>query len=149
MLNFLRKLRSLPVDARVYLSEVPIDKGTEMSKHALLVKADLTYEGLDIAESELKKLQTAVDGLIQPVDIGDTVTMWVNEEGLLRGDLKLNHLATMLMEEIGYKTPIMGDVVFTGAPDEDGNTMEFPAQASSELIELIESFRAVMADAVK
>ena len=139
----------MPVDARVYLSEVPIDKGTEMSKHALLVKADLTYEGLDIAESELKKLQTAVDGLIQPVDIGDTVTMWVNEEGLLRGDLKLNHLATMLMEEIGYKTPIMGDVVFTGAPDEDGNTMEFPAQASSELIELIESFRAVMADAVK
>jgi len=138
----------LPVDGNVYLSEVPIDKGTEMSKHALVVKADLTYEGLDIAEGELKKLQTAVDGLIQPVDIGDKVTMWVNEEGLLRGDLKLNHLATMLMEEIGYKTPIMGDVVFTGASDEDGNTMEFPAQASYELIELIDSFRAVMEEAL-
>lgn len=148
MLNFLWNLLSLRVDGRVYLSEVPIDKGAEMPKHALLVKADLTYEGLDIAEGELKKLQTAVDGLIQPVDIGDTVTMWVNEEGLLRGDLRLNHLATMLMEEIGYKTPIMGDVVFTGAPDEDGNTMEFPAQASYELIELIDSFRAVMEEAV-
>ena len=120
-----------------------------MPKHALLVKADLSYEGLDIAESELKKLQTAVDGLIQPVDIGDTVTMWVNEEGLLRGDLRLNHLATMLMEEIGYKTPIMGDVVFTGAPDEDGNTMEFPAQASYQLIELIDSFKAVMEQAIE
>jgi hypothetical protein len=138
----------LPVDARVYLSEVPMDKGTEMSKHALLVKTDLTYEGLDIAEGELKKLQNAVDGLIQPVDIGDKVTMWVNEEGLLRGDLKLNHLATMLMEEMGYKTPIMGDVVFTGAPDEDGNTMEFPAQASFDLIELVDAFRAVMEEAV-
>jgi len=148
VLNFLWSLLSLRVDGRVYLSEVPIDKGAEMPKHALLVKADLTYEGLDIAEGELKKLQTAVDGLIQPVDIGDTVTMWVNEEGLLRGDLRLNHLATMLMEEIGYKTPIMGDVVFTGAPDEDGNTMEFPAQASYELIELIDSFRAVMEEAV-
>jgi len=139
----------LPVDARVYLSEVPMDKGTEMSKHALLVKTDLTYEGLDIAEGELKKLQNAVDGLIQPVDIGDKVTMWVNEEGLLRGDLKLNHLATMLMEEIGYKTPIMGDVVFTGAPDEEGNTMEFPAQASYQLIELIDSFKAVMEQAIE
>jgi hypothetical protein len=139
----------LPVDARFYLSEVPIDNGAEMPKHALLVKADLSYEGLDIAESELKKLQTAVDGLIQPVDIGDTVTMWVNEEGLLRGDLRLNHLATMLMEEIGYKTPIMGDVVFTGAPDEDGNTMEFPAQASYQLIELIDSFKAVMEQAIE
>ncbi len=119
-----------------------------MPKHALLVKADLAYEGLDIAEGELKKLQTAVDGLIQPVDIGDTVTMWVNEEGLLRGDLKLNHLATMLMEEIGYKTPIMGDVVFTGGSDEDGNTMEFPAQASYELIQLIDSLKAVMEEAI-
>ena len=126
-----------------------MDKGTEMSKHALLVKTDLTYEGLDIAEGELKKLQNAVDGLIQPVDIGDKVTMWVNEEGLLRGDLKLNHLATMLMEEIGYKTPIMGDVVFTGAPDEEGNTMEFPAQASYQLIELIDSFKAVMEQAIE
>jgi hypothetical protein len=107
-----------------------------MPKHALVVKADLTTELLDIAENELRKLQGAVDGLIQPVDIGNTITMYVNEEGLLRGDLTPNYIATMIMSEMGYNTPIMGDVVFTGAVDEDGDTMELGSAEIAELTEL-------------
>lgn len=107
-----------------------------MSKQALVVKAELTAEMIDIAEQELSKLQGAVDGLIQPVDLSPTITMWVNEEGLLRDDLKIHPLATLFMEELGSQTPIFGDVVFTGGSDEDGNTLGLTAEIVNELSEM-------------
>jgi hypothetical protein len=124
-------------------SETLTDKGAEMPKHALVVKADLTTELLDIADNELRKLQGAVDGLIQPVDI-DTITMYVNEEGLLRSDLSPNYIATILMAELGYHTTIMGDVVFTGAPDEEGETTELDQTSIVELTELATRARELL-----
>lgn len=94
-----------------------------MTKHALVIKADLTTQLIDIAEQELSKLQAAVDGLIQPVDLSPEITMWVNEEGLLRDDLLPNPLGSAFMAEVfNSETVIMGDIVFTGGVDEDGNT---------------------------
>lgn len=72
---------------------------------------------LDIAEDSLTTLQTAVDGLIQPVDFYN-FTMWVNEEGLLRNDLDRNLVASAF-----YSTPIMGTIVFTGGVDDEGETL--------------------------
>jgi hypothetical protein len=114
-----------------------------MPKNALVVRADLTTELLDIAGDELRKLQGAVDGLIQPVDI-DSVTMYVNEEGLLRGDLSPNYLATILMSELGYNSTIMGDVVFTGAPDEDGEITDLDQTSIVELTELATRARELL-----
>lgn len=112
-------------------------KGTEMSKQALVVKAELVAELIDIASDELNKLQKAVDGLIEAVDILPNVTMWVNEEGLLREDLEVNYLATAFMQELFHATtPIMGDVVFTGAPDDEGNTKPLTQADVAELTEL-------------
>lgn len=105
-----------------------------MPKTAFVIKSDLTTEVLDITENELRKLQQAVDGLIQPVDLGPEITMWVNEEGLLRGDLVQNWIATGFMRELfSSRSPIMGDVVFTGGVDEDGNTLSVPADALESL----------------
>jgi hypothetical protein len=115
-----------------------------MPKHALVVKTDLTTELLDIAEGGLKKLQSAVDGLIQPVDISPEATMWVNEEGLLRNDLSMNYIATMFMSELGYQSVIMGDVVFTGGSDDEGNTIGFSNEAVAELSELVASARELL-----
>lgn len=114
-----------------------------MTKAAVIVRADLSTEVLDITENELSQLQKAVDGLIQPVDIGP-VTMWVNEEGLMRNDLKANWIASGFMKEIGSETPIMGDAVFTGASDEDGNTLGMPEDAMSELLRVTAKAKKVL-----
>lgn len=108
-----------------------------MPKHALVVKAELTAELIDIAEQELDKLQSAVDGLIQPVDLTPTITMWVNEEGLLRNDLGLNFIATAFIAEMGSNSPIMGDVVFTGGINEEGNTKSLTKGDIAELTEMV------------
>lgn len=108
-----------------------------MPKHALVVKAELTAELIDIAEQELSKLQSAVDGLIQPVEIGQNIVMWVNEEGLLRDDLKVNYLATTIYQQLyGSWNPIMGDIVFTGGADENGATKTLAQVDIDELSEI-------------
>lgn len=113
-----------------------------MPKHALVVKADLTAELIDIAENELRMLQNAVDGLIQPVDLTNEITMWVNEEGLLRSDLNINYLATAFMQEMFEATvPIMGDIVFTGAPNEQGETTGLQQGDIDKLAELTSKAR--------
>ncbi len=87
-------------------------------KLALKVTVDAKIEKLDIEEDGLKKLQTAVDGYIEAVDISHRLTMWVNEEGLLRNDLEVNPVAFAF-----YSSPILGDIVFTGGTDENGDTL--------------------------
>lgn len=69
-------------------------------------------------ENSLKVLQSAVDGLIEPVDISDTVTCWVNEEGLFRSDFQLNIFAS---GTTGLK--LKGPAVFTGGVGENGETL--------------------------
>jgi hypothetical protein len=128
---------------RVASLEIPIEGGHKMTKTAVIVRADLSTEILDITENELSQLQQAVDGLIQPVDIGP-VTMWVNEEGLMRNDLKANWIASGFMKEIGSGTPIMGDAVFTGGTDEDGNTLGMPEDAMSELLRVTAKAKEVL-----
>jgi hypothetical protein len=73
----------------------------------------------------LEELQAGVGGgLVQLIQVSDTVTMWVNEEGLLRDDLELNDVATIFYHALGGQdTPIMGPIVFTGGGDDDGETL--------------------------
>lgn len=95
-----------------------------MSKIALVVRADFSMTRLDVSEDFLHKMQGAVDGLIQPVDFTNSLTMWVNEEGLLRDDLRVNPFASILFEEF-LRSPMLikGDVVFTGGTDDEGDTL--------------------------
>lgn len=92
-------------------------------KTALVVNADGTTSLLDVATEFLSKMQNAVDGLIQPIDLSDTLTMWVNEEFLLRSSYEPNLLGTAMYQSVGGQSVIMGSVVFTGGADEDGDTL--------------------------
>jgi len=101
-------------------------------KLALKITPDGVATEIDIATDELKKLQDAVDGLIQPVDFefgSRYLTMWVNEEGLLRNDLVVNPVALAF-----YSSPIMGNIVITGAPDENGETTSLDSSTEVEAI---------------
>jgi hypothetical protein len=116
-----------------------------MDKMGAVIKTDGTLERLDlsVSDQELGNLQSAVGGYVQAIDLSDTMTMWMNEEGKLVG-LPYNGIATALWEaRFGVGTDvIMGNAVFTGTPDEDGETTtisESDLQRLSELVELVRS----------
>jgi hypothetical protein len=125
--------------------EVPTDKGAEMPKTAVIVTTKAEVSIIDIAEGSLKKLQSAVDGLIQPIDLNADVTMWVNEEGLLRNDLEMNDIATSLYAQMyDITNPLMGDVVFTGGTDEEGETLGLADDYVNAIYALVDNYKQVM-----
>lgn len=94
-----------------------------MTKKALVVKPGGETEVVDFAENSLKVLQTAVGGWVQAIDLNPRVTMWVNEEGKMNG-LPYNIYGTKLWElRYGQGSDvIVGDIVFTGGTDHEGET---------------------------
>lgn len=116
-----------------------------MTKIGAVIKTDGTLERLDLSDpkQELTSLQGAVGGYVQVIELSDTMAMWVNEEGKLAG-LPYNGIATALWEaRFGVGTDvIMGNAVFTGTPDEDGDTQtisESDLQRLAELVEMVDS----------
>ena len=116
-----------------------------MSKFALVVRQDFSMERLDVEENFLSKMQNAVDGLIQPVDLTPSLTLWVNEEGLLRNDLTVNTFASVIYQEF-FKTPtlLMGDAVFTGGVDAEGETQGLSEAMIANLVTWANSLASVM-----
>lgn len=92
----------------------------DMSK----VNMDDNADGKDT----LTKLQGLVGGLIEAIDLTDNITMWINEEGLF-SNMEVNKTASDLYDKVlqlhlNYNPSIgniVGDVVFTGGIDEEGN----------------------------
>lgn len=92
---------------------------------------------LDEKESQLSALQEAVGGLIEAVDLSDSLTMWVNEEGKLHG-LPINALATILWEKhFGFTDIIVGDVIFTGGTGSEGETLGLNEETANSLRTLL------------
>jgi hypothetical protein len=102
-------------------------------KKALIIKADFAVEETGTA---LKELQTAVDGYIEGIDLSPDLTMWVNEEYLLRNELVINPLASALFASIGGNQPVFGDVVFTGGTDPEGYTLGLTEKDLADLKDL-------------
>jgi len=110
------------------------------NKKALIVKADFAVEETGTALADLQK---AVDGWIEAIDISADLTMWVNEEYLLRNELVLNPLATALFSSIGGTQPIFGDVVITGGTDPEGETLGLAENDLADLKELASTTKAL------
>lgn len=90
---------------------------------ALRVTTAGVIQTLDLSENSLQVLQTGVGGWVQAIDLTTSMTLWCNEEGKLNG-LPHNPFAQKLWDvAFGADTDyIVGDVVFTGTPDEEGYT---------------------------
>ena len=115
----------LTISQTLWYSFITRRKEDKMRK-AIKISTDgiLTELDLDSPEGSLKVLQTAVGGYVQAIDLNHTVTMWINEEGKLEG-LPLNFHGTMFWSaRFGFGTDqIVGDVVFTGGTDQEGDTL--------------------------
>lgn len=89
-------------------------------RHALRIDTtgQATLLDLDAPEGSLKVLQTAVDGLIEPVQVSTLFDLYANEEGLMRSDFTLNTWALAM-----FGVTLLGPVVLTGPVDENGETL--------------------------
>jgi hypothetical protein len=79
-------------------------------------------------------IRNAVHGLIECVSISPELDIWLNEEGKLTA-MELNEFATALYRKT-YNTPdfIVGDVIFTGGADEEGETLGLSDEMLAKLI---------------
>lgn len=111
-------------------------------KTALRINTDFTTEILDLDTDTLKKLQDAVGGWVQAVDLRDDLTVWCNEEGKLIG-LTPNVIGTHMWERsFGMTDAIMGNVVFTGGTDANGENLALPLAWLTQLQELAVKLRS-------
>ena len=111
-------------------------------KKALRVTTEGTTEVLDLSENTLNVLQKAVDGYVQCVDFyrsnDNPVTMWLNEEGKLFGKPHNPYAQRVWDKEFGTGTDyIVGDVVFSGLPDDEGDTMGLTDEALQILLAVV------------
>jgi hypothetical protein len=111
-------------------------------KTALRINTDFTTEILDLEADSLEQLQDAVGGLVQAVDLYDNLTLWCNEEGKLINGMQPNVIGTHMWEKsFGATDVIMGDVVFTGGTDDEGDNLALPYPWQLQLEELAEKLR--------
>ena len=109
---------------------------------ALRINTDFTTEILDLETDSLEQLQDAVGGLVQAVDLYDNLTLWCNEEGKLINGMQQNVIGTHLYEKSFSVTDIiMGDIVFTGGTDDEGDNLALPYPWQLQLEELAEKLR--------
>jgi hypothetical protein len=102
---------------------------------AIRVTANGGLDEWDISENTLSKMQQAVGGLVQAIDLSPTLTMWCNEEGKLQ-NLARNFTAQVLWDaRFGGGTDyIVGDVVFTGGTDDEGATLGLDEQTAGIIV---------------
>lgn len=111
-------------------------------KTALRINTDFTTEILDLEVDILMQLQEAVGGLVQAADLYDDLTLWCNEEGKLINGMQPNVIATQLWEKSFIMSDIiMGDVVFTGGTDDEGDNLALPHPWLVQLEELARKLR--------
>lgn len=94
-------------------------------KKALQITNSGLITVLDLSTGDsLYKLQTAVGGWVQAIDLASDLSMWCNEEGKMMG-LPHNPFAQYFWDRVfGSETDyIVGDIVLTGGTDKFGDTL--------------------------
>lgn len=105
-----------------------------MNPKGLLISTDDRVETVALSTEEgvtgslltshmLYQLQGYVDGYVETVHLGNSLTMWVNEYGKVHG-LAPNRIASRLFRSVfGAYDIIVGNAVLTGGTDENGDVL--------------------------
>lgn len=101
--------------------------------NALALKITTDGKVVELDSISLAVLQESVGGWVQAIDLRQDVTMWCNEEGKLEG-LPHNPVGqTLWVQAFGATDYIVGDVVFTGGTNEDGETLPLSEERAREI----------------
>jgi hypothetical protein len=111
-------------------------------KQAMQITTNGTVNILELGDEGLGVLQGAVGGWVQAVDLTDTLTMWLNEEGKLEG-LPHNPFAQYLWDNTygAHTDYIVGNAVFTGGTDDEGATLGLSDEAREDLTAMVAKVR--------
>jgi hypothetical protein len=95
--------------------------------------------------TDLAEMQGVVGGLIQPIDLTPSITMWVNEEFLYMPELEMNVIGSSFFHIMaGGEYPIHGNVIFTGGTGEDGEILDLGSKEASLIKEMaIQTYTAL------
>lgn len=92
---------------------------------------------IDLEFDSLEKLQSAVGGWVQAIDLSDTMSMWCNEEGKMNS-LPHNPFGQAFWEKSYGRTDyIVGDVVMTGGVDDEGETISLTDEQIIYITEVV------------
>jgi hypothetical protein len=95
------------------------------------------YKGALIEGQELYVLQSILGGNVKAIQINESMTMWVNENCMVRGP-EINYLATAVWHAVfGPTTAIVGTVVFAGTSDEKGAAKAIDPADRKKLEEIV------------
>ncbi len=99
------------------------------TKTALHIKTTGEVIELDLSSDTLTKLQTAVGGWVEAIDLTERLTMWCNEEGKIIA-LPHNPYAQYFWDKMfgAHTDYIVGDIVLTGGVDSEGETVGLGAE---------------------
>ncbi len=103
----------------------------------LEIPADPDEPIREIRVESLEDYQAVVDGWIEPVDVPALgVTVYVNEEGLLRS-LPFNNRAAFLwwfhVPEVRHRAMLVGSALVVGAPNRAGENTDIPTDVARTL----------------
>lgn len=89
-------------------------------------------------DSAYSVMSAGVGGYIEAVRLAPNLTMWCNESGLIE-DLPINFSASVayLLAFGTIRTPICGNVIFTGGDDEEGYTRGLDAEGEQWVTDLL------------
>jgi hypothetical protein len=109
-------------------------------KKAVVIQPDGKWEYVEFTnDTFLSVFQKAVDGLVEPVDVRQGVTMWVNEEYLFRNDFEPNIVGTAMFEEAtGGTQVVLGAIAITGGQDNEGYSDGLDGEALATITKIAE-----------
>lgn len=94
---------------------------------------------IDLTEGSLEKLQKAVGGYVQGINLSEGVTMWCNENGKMMR-LPHNPFGQAFWETAhGHTDYIVGDIVLTGSADDEGDMLGFTIEEIDEIVKVIKT----------
>jgi len=95
--------------------------------YAIKCTVDNKLEVVDFDESKsYETIKEAIGGgIFQCIYLPSTkVDMWIDDEGKLANDAQINAFGCALwVDSYGMTDMIVGDIIITGSPDDDGKTL--------------------------
>lgn len=98
---------------------------------ALIIPADLELPTrVENLTGGLGELQGLVGGYIRPLTLpGSGASMYLDEEANFKSSVPENPRAAAILDFMGVRTVILGDVVILGAKDDEGNDTDLSETA--------------------
>ena len=92
-------------------------------KKALAITTLGEVKMLDLSDKSLEKLQEAVGGWVQAIDLDADISMWCDEEGKIYSKPHNPFGQAFWEKSFGRTDYIVGDIVLTGGVDDEGETI--------------------------